>query len=476
MSRLTIPEPNITIYEDGFTGHDQLERSQTGKALSELVERISDPMVIALDGGWGSGKSHFLKCWVGQHLKQEGNTTQTVYFDAFKHDFIDEPLISLMGVIEDRFREVEDKTWKDRFAPVVTVAKKLVKPALRISAAAGTGMASEVAIAALGTEKIDTMMDGAVDTAARGIGAEATKTIDQLWESEAGRRQAMEEFRDTLIALTAPLDAETPKTGEESAPPAPKHKKLVIVVDELDRCRPDYALSLLEIIKHFFDVPHVHFVLGVNLGELENSVKARYGAGINAGLYLQKFVTVTMRLPKHQVKGKTQLSHYLRHCASEIGIHEGVTNDAAIVVDCYRNKTNLSLRDMERFITVLALIPNSNTPLHKQYQAFRLVTVTLALMKAIDNEKYYSFTNNDFPFSDIKSLFVLSADSAAYAPHENMMLNRAWSLFLSPDTVKNESGWREFEPTFSMPDPKEALSKQIETYLETFKIFEGAPA
>jgi hypothetical protein len=94
----------------------------------------------------------------------------------------------------------------------------------------------------------------------------------------------MTTFRETLAALTLGKDGTSPR-------------KLVIVVDELDRCRPDYALAMLEIIKHFFAVDHVHFVLGVNLRELENSVKARYGAGINAGLYLQKFITVTVALP-----------------------------------------------------------------------------------------------------------------------------------------------------------------------------------
>ncbi|WP_333848286.1 P-loop NTPase fold protein, partial [Phaeobacter italicus] len=68
--RLTVPEPKIDLYNDGFADHDQLDRKATGDKLSDLVERIDDPMVIALDGAWGSGKSFFLKCWVGEHLKR----------------------------------------------------------------------------------------------------------------------------------------------------------------------------------------------------------------------------------------------------------------------------------------------------------------------------------------------------------------------------------------------------------------------
>ena len=99
--RLTVPEPNITRYKGGFAQHDQLNRKETGDKLSELVERIDDPLVIALDGAWGSGKTFFLKCWVGEHLQREGNSTQTVYFDAFQNDFLDDPLIALTAEIFD---------------------------------------------------------------------------------------------------------------------------------------------------------------------------------------------------------------------------------------------------------------------------------------------------------------------------------------------------------------------------------------
>lgn len=73
MSRLTFREPDITLYEGGFAGHDLLERKATGDALSDLVDRIAEPMVIALDAGWESGNIFFLTCWVGEHLKREGN-------------------------------------------------------------------------------------------------------------------------------------------------------------------------------------------------------------------------------------------------------------------------------------------------------------------------------------------------------------------------------------------------------------------
>ena len=53
--KLTLPEPQIDLYNDGLDPHDKLDRKPIAKQLSHLVESIEDPLVIALDGGWGAG-------------------------------------------------------------------------------------------------------------------------------------------------------------------------------------------------------------------------------------------------------------------------------------------------------------------------------------------------------------------------------------------------------------------------------------
>ena len=189
--RLTIPEPKIKLYEDGFDEHDKLSRKPTGDKLSELVERIDDPLVIALDGAWGSGKSFFLKCWVGEHLKRDGNTTQTVYFDAFKNDFLDDPLIALTGAIAERFEESGDKT-----------AQKAWDKAKRVAPALGRAIVrAGVSVATAGlVNKVDELADAAIETASR----ELDGVVAEFWKRENGKRAAMESFRQALIELTKP--------------------------------------------------------------------------------------------------------------------------------------------------------------------------------------------------------------------------------------------------------------------------------
>ncbi|MDQ7069378.1 MAG: P-loop NTPase fold protein, partial [Rhodobacterales bacterium] len=170
---------------------------------------------------------------------------------------------------------------------------------------------------------------------------------EKLWEKEDGQRAAMKEFEEGLIAMTYP-------DGEGNKP-----RKIVIVIDELDRCRPDYALSLLEVIKHFFAVPHVHFVLGVNLAELQNSVRARYGAGIDAAKYLQKFVQVTLKMNAGEsqtgiVNAGARYFDYLRRQPEYKGV---LTGEILRYLERMAFSNQISLREAERLISLTILCP-----------------------------------------------------------------------------------------------------------------------
>ena len=73
---------------------------------------------------------------------------------------------------------------------------------------------------------------------------------------------------------------------------------MVVFIDELDRCRPSYAIELLETGKHIFAVNHVVFVIAVNRSELSHSVKVLYGNDFGADGYLRRFFDMDFRLPE----------------------------------------------------------------------------------------------------------------------------------------------------------------------------------
>jgi hypothetical protein len=130
---LFAPEPQFipgTVGFDTLDEHGQLYdllgRKAMGQRLSELLERINQPLVVALDGGWGSGKSHFLKLWAGAHGLENNGTAQVIYFDAFEHDYLDDPLISLVGAISKS--EPKASGAMEALQSVKKAAMKLARP------------------------------------------------------------------------------------------------------------------------------------------------------------------------------------------------------------------------------------------------------------------------------------------------------------------------------------------------------------
>lgn len=394
-TRITVPPLKIDLYKKGFAGVCKLDRKADGEKLSNLVERISEPLVIALDAPWGAGKSVFLQCWVGEHLKNEHeHKANTVYFDAFKHDFLDDPLVGLTSAISDRFAE-KSKT-NNALKKVKQAASKLAKPTARVALAFGTAGISE-------------LTGAVVDVALQTGSQELAKASESFWKKEDGKRAAMLGFRTALSELAT-------------------EQKLVIVIDELDRCRPDYALSLLEVIKHFFDVDNVHFVLGINRAELENSVRARYGSGVDAGTYLQKFISVTMPLPKRNrdFRWDVNLDHL-----KEVGEYLNITDVPVwqflenLIKDTPPH--NFTLRSVERLCTLVALSSKRISGWHSH--GHDILRASLLIIKVSDSTLYNSILRTEVTKDEFLRAFGLQAKFNAQRTTQSWIIEATEYIF-----------------------------------------------
>jgi hypothetical protein len=325
-------DSDIILYETAFE-NDLLDREPISKQLSELVNRIDDPIVLALDDKWGTGKTYFLKRWVAAHKSESGGPAVTVYFDAFENDHLSDPLISIITALSDRIPAEQQSTlnkWK-------SVAAKLAKPAFGIA----------LSLATLGAKQY---LDEIGDTVTEALNSEAKDAAQSLWDAEKQRKDAVKRFKELLVELTE----------GEAAP-------IVIVVDELDRCRPDYALSVLEVIKHFFAVPKVHFILGVNGVALENSVKARYGANMDAESYLRKFINVSFSLPRtigHR-GDETVLARYASHLSAEMALPKNISDECIKLILFVATQNDVSLRDVGKVFSKIALLPKAASTLNE---------------------------------------------------------------------------------------------------------------
>lgn len=414
--KLYPPEPQIDLYREGFQSKDLLNRQPTSKSLSSLVERFEDPLVIVLDGPWGSGKSYFLRRWVGAHtLENEGSAT-TVYFDAFANDFLDDPLTGLVAAINERIPAGKDRK---ALKKLKGAAAQLARPALRVALAAATAGI---------TELTGNVLDAAAATGSNDI----ENAIDQFWKREDGKREAMKQVEESLIKITSRAEGEAPK--------------LVIVIDELDRCRPDYALAVLETIKHFFAVPNVHFVLGVNFDALKHSVEARYGHNIDAESYLRRFVSLTLRFrqPNPSTERRPERQIYLSHQAKVMGLPKEIVEALEIQIGLNGKVGASSIRDMNRVLMHAALMEDINRFSQLPF-GIRTLLISLLLLKVLDQKLYEKASNRQIHLSDIKEFYGISireidpnpASRGSYN-HSAASLNALWEFLLSDDNVQHD--------------------------------------
>lgn len=466
------PEPDIKLYEEGFEHQDILQRASVGTSLSDLIERIEDPLVIALDGGWGTGKTYFLKRWVGAHGQDSDRKATPVYFDAFASDYLSDPLPALVSAIGERFpREQEGAV--DRMK---SAAFKFAKPIARIGLAFATYGATEVASAA----------GDAVINAASG---EVSKALEQYWSQEDGRRAAMEEFRLALMDIVAGHPDTSDETEEDTDNTS--QAGLVIVIDELDRCRPDYALEVLEVIKHFFSIPGVRFVLGVNLSALENSVKARYGDNFDASAYLRKFINVTFSLPskignRHHEQDAVLV--YLKHHLTEMRIPEHIVEPLVDHIKLAARNNQISIRDVGKILSSIPLLRGDILEKGKVMNGWIDVTVTLLVSKVLRPDLHPKFLNATITESDLEDYFDATVarrtdniddDRNKEFDHDTWVQFHMWVYLSSdgklPDSYSQhaESFARQFDSWGRLDSPRLVPKKANRFWIDLFHMADG---
>jgi len=444
--KLFPPQEKLSIFEQGFDGADLLGRREAGQRLSELLEKVEDPVVVAVDGPWGSGKSHFLKRWVGAHRLENGGTATTIYFDAFANDFLDDPLIALTGAIGERLPAGKEQ---DHWKTAKTVAYKLARPLLRLGAAAATAGATELA---------GPVLDAVIEAG----GKEAEKAAEDFWRREDGRKAAMLKFQECLAQLT---EAGTP---------------LIVVIDELDRCRPDYALSVLEVIKHFFSVERVHFVLGVNLGALEHIVRARYGVGVDAADYLKRFISLSMRLPEWVGEANSVRAQirYFENAAANMGIDQRFASEVTRHLRLAAEPAAISLRDVEKILTRLVLLPNAKE-MNTLFHGWQTVIISHVLFQVVRPDLYQAAFRGSLTITDIDRFYgitakMIDASGRSTYGYDNVaaVLHGLWAFALRDDAqpVQEAEDFSRSFSNFGFGSTAEILPQIQRNYFGLFQI------
>lgn len=187
--------------------------------LIKVLSRLEKNKVVCIDGKWGTGKSFFCE----KLIELSSDELECIKFNAFEHDHSENPLILLLSEFSKAVPKAEQKKY------IEAVSKHAV-PLI------GKGLDYALSMTSL--------------KGLPGVEGASDKLKDYMTERINNYLYAEESIEGIKKELRKIVDNSKIE-----------HKKIVVIVDELDRCRPSFALEIIEKIKHIFNVEGVHFIL-----------------------------------------------------------------------------------------------------------------------------------------------------------------------------------------------------------------------
>lgn len=262
-----------TSNEGPFLEHhwkdDVLGYQDVAADFTRLLYTIREPLVIGINSPYGTGKTFFLKRWL-RDLDAAGHTT--VYFNAWETDYSESPLISFVVALRETFRDKKIDIPQKVLRGLASTTGKII---LEI----GKGIVNEAV--GFDSEKIIEHEMGKARESAYGVFAE-----DKI-DGHLKAREGIKQFK-----------AHLKKIAESISSKDAKKKPIYVFIDELDRCKPTYAIELLEQIKHIFSTDHYIFILAIDDKQLASTVRSVYGSDTDANGYLRKFIDYNLSLPR----------------------------------------------------------------------------------------------------------------------------------------------------------------------------------
>jgi hypothetical protein len=422
---MILKNKEIVITEENPFLNDQLGRKESAEALTEFVSSCSDPLVVCIDAPWGQGKTTFLKMWK-QHLINSG--FYTIYFNAWENDFSEDALVSLVGEISSSIEERNSHGEKNKAKEYLDKAKKLGAGLLKQT----ISIAAKVATA--GALDLDKVTEQALSSFAESFAKE------QLEKYEKSKK-TLKAFRDVLRDLAKSLSNETET-----------EKPLVFIIDELDRCRPSFAIEVLEKAKHFFNVENIVFVLAADKQQLGHSIRSIYGADLDVNGYLRRFIDFDYILPAPK-KGKFVNALFIKYnfnsyFSNKTGSETRYEGEQALKMFSELFEIfKLSLREQEHCCSLLSLAIRT-TP--ENYKLFPLFLCFLIVLKVKDPDTYKNLLSGSMSLNE---LLIYASSTAS----ELMNTNYGTALEAYIVACKDGHNWEDITRPY-----KEKINSSIE--------------
>ena len=370
MKQLKRHLPEIEVDENDPFLNCKLGRKSIAPILADVVSTYGETgTVLALDGDWGTGKTTFVKMWK-RYLELNG--FPALYFNAWECDFVEDPLIALLGELKEL--RADDASFK-KVASVTT--KVITTGAIEL----GKGLVKKLTGA-----DCDKIVDKTSDV----LEEEFSKALDQYKESKASLldfKLALQEY----VAFNV-KDIEHP---------------VVFIVDELDRCNPTFAVKTLERIKHPFDIPNLVFVLATNKEQLQYAVQGYYGSpNLDGNAYLRRFIDQEYSLPTPDTEtfcrylfDQYEFSDFFdSQSRKQYSFNESECDLFLNMMAKIIGKSALSLRSLDKIINHCRLALKGFSA--SQY-VHPDILITLCYMKMVFPEAYYDIKLGKFKMQNL---------------------------------------------------------------------------
>ncbi len=323
--------PGAIAGSEEILSADRLERARYAEFLTNYLaaEGKQRNYVLNLNAEWGAGKTWFIKRWY-MELKAH---YPTVYIDAWQQDFSDDPLLTVISSI---IEQLKAEAGSPQLSPYLsTKLASLLKATAPIVTKALFKKVSGINI-----DKVQEVITA----------DDAGKLVESLFQDTRKKTEAVQLLKHEIKQWVGAI------IGKKK-----KQAPAFILIDELDRCRPSYAVEMLETIKHIFDIPGVVFVLATDTEQLQHAIKVIYGEGFDGKKYLERFYDSQRTLKQgsryEMVKSRLDIYGDEFLLSEEFILYPKMSKiQLAETIADISKAFELSLRDMHRLISHLVAV------------------------------------------------------------------------------------------------------------------------
>ena len=341
---------------------DKIGRKDIVNKIDYLIENLpqNQNFCLALNGSWGSGKTFVIEL-LKEKLKKHPEYI-VVHYDAWKNNFYSDPLIAMLYCILDT---LEQATVEDVFEPIKL--KKVKKTALTVAAEMGGAVVEAI------SEKVKIV--GLIKDA-----IEKIKTVIKAYKETAfTNNPEVEKYKSYASFLGQTIAQINEITAQEFL--KDKQTRLIVLVDEIDRCLPNEQLIVLEKLHHLFDVKNCAVIVALNKEAIHKNFEKNFGG--NSEDYLRKFFQYNFELSTSAVillKNRlVDLFYEINDKREEALIEKSVNfiiddvvQVASEIISQRSNSKPIDNRDIDKFISDGSCILNSIVNYHPALLWFTL--------------------------------------------------------------------------------------------------------